>query len=74
MAKLSKNTQEGLRVLAANNGGTILGRQNSVREATIHHNSLKALVAEGLAKDTETARGVRKIALTAAGRKMAKAL
>lgn len=74
MAKLSKNTEEGLRVLAANNGGTKLGRQNSPTSATIHHNSLKALVAAGLATDTTSAKGVRKIALTAAGKKAAKAL
>ena len=71
MAKISENTKAGLRVIAANNGGTVLGRENSVKGATIHHNSLKALVAEGLAVDKTSAKGVRKITLTAAGKKLA---
>lgn len=70
--KLSAGAKNGLAVLAKGTGKTTLGRFNSTESDTIHHNSLKVLVAEGLASDTKTAKA-RKLVITAAGRKQAKA-
>lgn len=70
---LSGAAVEGLAVLATNGGSSEVGRFNNRNIGTIHHNSLKVLVAAGLATDVTNAKGARKIALTAAGKKEAKA-